>query len=1076
MVDDNDMTYAFARPAPRGDLWALEASAGTGKTWTIENFVADYLADGAISPEEVVIVTFTRAATAELRSRIRKNIAAIVRGDDADAPHRNYTPAERAVLRDVLAAFGQIRISTIHGFAQRALAALGEPLGQMTVNVDSDEFRRSVLSDVVRGLPAARLAELVTNEKWFAKTMDVLSLASQNPGGRLVASAPSEAITAVLTLANETLAAIEARKAYMGLSGYGDLLARLRSRLDNPEDAETVAKTIGVLMIDEFQDTDSLQWEIFTKIADRGHLKAFVVVGDPKQAIYSFRGGDVQVYREAVAPDRVNILAGNRRSTGAFVSAANEFFADQDFGFSVGKGAKSPGGVPSELEVAEGHVVRSVSINYHPVRATGTLRDVVDGPGWKFRLVEGGSAEEVQKAAILDLPQYIAAIVGNESLPDLHTAHPRLIRFDDLCVLANSNDQVAKIAAALHQAEVPVSVLGGANIFVSEAAKQWQLVLSAINRPSRVPRARLLARTWFGGASPATIAQCRDDDAWLSGLQSQLLAWHVLFRDSDRFTFFERVIAESRVLPFLRGFDGAERNITDLHHVAELLRGRSTDSLEQLVEFLSKQNTNATGDEDDSDSDVAGGRWSRRIDGDRPAVQVMTIHKSKGLQFPIVLLPYLGDAIRSSQGEVAYRAYDGSQGSTFIDVTASGKSSGKEIKMMLLASEHTRKGYVALTRAQVRNVLWTWNDSGMRTKPLIRTFAQREQLAALSPHFSWDETPGSTAVHRDDATGDRELARSERFLEVPPQRLSYSHLTGQIVSAQVSDSPPDVEFETSEQTVANVASVPRDREDQLRGSTELGLVIHRVLQTISLSRGDRQEVIRASVLDAAAEFGLELNGVQGAPGGASLRQVVALVERSLDGDLGDVAPGTTLSHYGDDRRLPEVGFDFNVRAGVTMPKVVAVLRRHLASDAVFATWLATIDSDDRALLGFMSGSIDAVLATGDERAPRFFVVDYKSNRLTSNDDELYTTLDMTKAMSQHHYQLQGVIYLVALHRYLRSRLGASYDYDTHVAGAAYLFLRGMRPDVAGAGVVHLQPSAACIAELSDLFDGVDNVR
>jgi exodeoxyribonuclease V beta subunit len=114
----------------------------------------------------------------------------------------------------------------------------------------------------------------------------------------------------------------------------------------------------------------------------------------------------------------------------------------------------------------------------------------------------------------------------------------------------------------------------------------------------------------------------------------------------------------------------------------------------------------------------------------------------------------------------------------------------------------------------------------------------------------------------------------------------------------------------------------------------------------------------------------------------------------------------------------------------------------------------------------MTGSIDAVLAAGDADAPQFFIVDYKSNGLKDFSAEALRT-----SMSTHHYQLQALIYLVALHRFVRSRLGEAYDYDTHIAGAAYHFLRGMKPDVPGAGVVHLRPSRACIEDLSNLLNG-----
>ena len=1057
------LNYEFSRPAPRGELWPLEASAGTGKTWTIENFVADYLADGAISPDEVVIVTFTKAAAAELRSRIRENISSIVKGEDTESPHRRYSDEERRVLRRVLGNFGHIRISTIHGFAQRSLSILGEPLGELTTDVDTDEFRKSVLADVIRSLEIDELTELVAVSGHFNKLVSILKIAAANPGGSLIASAPNDASEVLLSVAQKALEAIRVRKSQLGLLGYDDLLTKLSQRLESPGAVETLASSIKVLLIDEFQDTDSLQWKIFRKIEEQEQLKAFVVVGDPKQAIYGFRGGDVQVYREAVPAESANFLLGNRRSSHSFLEAANDFFEDENFGFVTGS-------KDGPLPITDELVAKSVEISYQPMIAAGTLKDVDDGPSWLFRSVTGDSADDVKRTILAELPGYIAGLVESETIIDPESKVRRKIEFSDICVLAKSNALVASFTKALHDANIPATILGGGNVFVSEAAAQWRYLLEAVSRPSRLSSARLLAWSWFGGQPIVALAEHRDDEKWLSARHDLLFRWHRLFEVGDRLHFFQQVIEESGVLQFLAGMEQAERHITDVLHIAEILRERSSDSLDGLVELLIETHENASDSNDDADA--VGGQWSRRIDGDRKTVQVMTIHKSKGLQFPIVLLPYLSDQPDLRASQMAYRAYQGDEGHTVIDITATGTSPGATMKSLLNKSELKRAAYVALTRGQVLNVLWTWNVE--KSTPVIRDHQWREQQANNHKHFGWATTELASVSESEDDDRSRSLATMSRILETPLARFSYSGISKYLQVVTDDDSLPDNEPEGSDGSTANLPMVPKNEVARLRGSALLGKVVHKVLQTIDLTANDDRVTIAESIKDAAAEFGLSLDESDDVHFSVSTSSVVELIESSLKGNLGTLAPGLTLADFGTGRRLPEMGFDLTLRDGVSVNSVIGVIRDHLGGDVLFGTWLDQLRIDDRVLKGYLSGSLDAVLAAGDPKNPKFFVVDYKTNRLQGDGPTGYSQGVMVKSMVQHHYFLQGLIYLVALHRFLRSRIGSTYKYENFINGAGYLFLRGMRSDYPGAGVVHLQPSGDCVRALSDLFDGVNN--
>jgi exodeoxyribonuclease V beta subunit len=261
---------------------------------------------------------------------------------------------------------------------------------------------------VVRGLDPALLAPFADGAALERLLDELLMTWSNNPAAELVASLPTPATDALITVARQCRSVADARKVHVGVADFGDLLTRLAERLRDPRHAETIATTYRVLLIDEFQDTDSLQVEIFQRLCETGRLKAFVVVGDPKQAIYGFRGGDVQVYREAVPAGRASYLTGNRRSSRAYVEGANEFFSGVNFGFTV----------PATAVTAAGYEVADVDIDYVPVTAEGPLRDQGDQPAWFFRFAHGTKADDIQRSIRDDLAAYISALVRDDVLID----------------------------------------------------------------------------------------------------------------------------------------------------------------------------------------------------------------------------------------------------------------------------------------------------------------------------------------------------------------------------------------------------------------------------------------------------------------------------------------------------------------------------------------------------------------------------------------------------------------------------------------------------------------------------------
>ncbi len=1059
------------RTLPTERRWALEANAGTGKTWTIQQLVTHCLADPTISPSEIVVVTFTRSAAAELRSRIRGAVAeAAVRDADGSGPI-DYSSEERARLRRAVGNISQLRVTTIHRFAQQALATLGVPVGKLSDEAGSTHFVEGTLNDVIRSLDQTMLEALQLGDPTFrSRALEALTVLANNPGALPIASLPGPVDDLLIELIVKTRTALDEKKRLLGLASYDDLLTSLAARLDVEANQKAIASTIKVLLIDEFQDTDGLQWEIFDRLARADHLKMFVTVGDPKQAIYGFRGGDVQVYREAV-DENARTLRSNFRSSQELLDANNVFFAGAAFGSELSKAIR--------YDI----VVEPARIAYQEVAAAGPFSEHPMTPSWEFRLVGSGTAPVIKREISRDLVTYINSVVGHDEIPTISAFAKtvdgvRVATYSDLCILVTSNLLGKQLAKDLQLAGIPATMLGGANVFSSEAATQWIYLLEALADPSNPSSARLLALSWFGGEPAATMSARRDDDQWLGPWVQRIARWRERFF-ADRSTFFTLVIEESGVREHLADFEMAERNLTDLDHVAEILRSRTNDDLDLLIAYMVAASPDGDG-ESSENPDLGGAQWARRIERDSSAVKIMTVHRAKGLQFPIVLLPYLSAPKTSTKSIKAYRVLKDGEPMTVVDLTTKSGTPGFDVKKALDAAEVYRKGYVAFTRAEFRNVAWTWDPTSTNT-PLFKDQQERLDLVAAHPTLfkATDATKlapsGFTAPGKEHQPRTITRAQFGRQLNQPDERYSFTELTrklshrSSVASLDDVENSPRGDFEptTSDGEFEEVG----ETFVTVRSSKYIGVAVHRVLQHVDLARTDRHQAILEQLEEAAIHGGLHLSD-------EDMSQLVQLIERCLESSLGVIANDQQLDAFGAGSLLPELGFDFLVcDRGVgehvhaaRMEGLIELLRTHLGEDQIYSSWLASLSLRDAELSGMFTGSIDAVLGWNEGNTARFLIADYKTNLLRDEHQrERYGQEQLIAAMNDHHYQLQAILYLVALHRYLRSRI-ADYDYDRNVAGAAYLFLRGMQPSLRGSGVVAMTPPKALIEGLSNLFD------
>ncbi|MFZ0529634.1 MAG: 3'-5' exonuclease, partial [Propionicimonas sp.] len=554
----------------------------------------------------------------------------------------------------------------------------------------------------------------------------------------------------------------------------------------------------------------------------------------------------------------------------------------------------------------------------------------------------------------------------------------------------------------------------------------------------------------------------------------------------------ERVLARPR----------GERDLTDYRHLAEILHAQHADGVrgQTLVSWLAEavQRAAATSDR------------LRRLETDRDAVQVMTVHKAKGLQFPIVLLPEAADLWVPVDDHGAPIAFH-DDGRRVLDLggsTAPGREQRLAQHAAEVAEDRLRALYVAVTRSQSQVTVW-WSRTRQNTSasPLHRLlFRRRDTLAAPEPDYPVTEPPGEghprdlgwlaeagilvedcepapTLAPHPPRVASRQLAlrRFEREIDQAWRRTSYSGLT-EAVHARPGPVPTDAAW-TADEPVEDPAAAPISSGTPsplaaLPGGTGFGSLVHQVLENLDWYARDEAELgerLEASAAEALAHFAVP---------GVSPRTLGQALLPSLLTPLGRLTGGLPLAAIPTADRLSELTFEFALGNGaspatgaVTLAEVADALGRWLPADDPLAGYPEALRDPNLAgqvLRGFLTGSIDSVLRVPAAAGHRFVVVDYKTNRLGPAELTLehYNSEAMTAEMIRTHYPLQAVLYCVALHRFLAQRLGG-YDPATHLGGVGYLFVRGMGGREAGpdTGVFSWFPPSGLVLELSELLAG-----
>lgn len=1171
------MTQVFRLPDTPidGGVTLIEASAGTGKTYTITGlFLRLLLEERVRGIDEILVVTFTIAATEELKTRIRSALvdaARVFAGAPTDdellatlAERHGEAGLER--LRTALIDFDNVAIYTIHGFCKRMLEQSafesgmpflteflhdewpllrraaqdfwrrniferGELLGAVVVErawgpvtwlEEYEDYRKQVrarflpetptideaeaaLTAAAAGVRAAwSRAEVLTELAPFIFKRDkgpfrhesrelVADRIDSFCGGR-----SSIGVGSILELSRDSLAEslkypteppetdligactafadavadleLAIRRAFFdgvtdaftkekregNVLTFDDLLQRLEAAVSHPERGAALCDSIrGVFhaaLIDEFQDTDAIQYEIFRRVFSEGPL---FLIGDPKQAIYSFRGADIFTYMMAKeSADRSYTLDRNWRSHSDLVTAVNAVFerARNPFIYEA---------IPYETVTAAGHADEKAPVGDD--RAPLQWWFVPHGlntRGRRYAMNEPAVRDRIYSAVARECVRLLESGTTIDG-KDLHPGH--------IAVLVRANAEAAEIQEYLREARVPSVIGKSGDILDSSELLDLEAVIAAVADPRNAFAVRAACATELWGHAAEEIYALRDDEVEWQRHVELFDDLRRTWRDHGFMPMLQRFMAELDVRERLLAFDDGERRITNLLHAAEIMQQSDAArrfSPQGLLAWLRIERQSKQYEPE---------RRELRLESDSRAVQIITTHMSKGLEYDIVFCPSLWKSypIKKSDNVIAHLegdevVYDcGSEDYEEHFAVAQGEKTAEDLRL----------AYVAMTRARQRcYVVWS-----------VVSAAKRSALAYLLHQPQWRDVVGTFEEDRPEEWARLALDHAGRCMTEWKDQLEDLVSRHEEMELRVLDEEAEIPVwqprreappvlaarEFSRRSVApwqltsfsalasgseRVAVVPeildpaeadpvREPEPQpasgifafARGR-RAGNCLHAILEDVNLGALDEPGV--KELVDSALErFRLADGAAHDGPIDPA-REAMSLLGRvasapidGVDFRLGEVDPARTFNEW-----------PFTLPLQTVEPRRLAVIFERHAEGRLRDEYPEHLRRlSPRKVEGFLTGFVDVVC----EHAGRWHLVDWKSNHL-GNTGADYGDDSLWHAMAHHHYVLQYHIYAVALHRFLRVRV-PGYAYEDHFGSAIYGFLRGITDEDANLG-------------------------
>ncbi|MBR4673113.1 MAG: UvrD-helicase domain-containing protein [Victivallales bacterium] len=1059
---DNQIIFneeIFKPNFPLDGAHLVAASAGTGKTYNIQNIYARLVMEKGWRVSEIQVMTFTDAATKELRERLRAVLVDIqaclnhetcMGKDEADATRRNER-ADRLIAAcqgktDVekmnaiglaLLEFDSAAISTIHGFCSRALARFAFET-RMTFNPEIQDNKAEELARLAldwwrkreENTPNALLPQLN-----LGILLNYVKVLGDKTDWKIIDSDENDPSGFMLARAAEIVQAYENDRTNRQTQTYDDLLRSMREALNGPFGDSFAAKlreTFHAALIDEFQDTDPVQYDIFRKVFLADESIPVFLVGDPKQAIYAFRGGDIFTYRAAAkGMKRKYYLDTNYRSTPRLMAAVNAIFRD----------AGEIGATFGDSEIGYPNDIRAIDKKALQV-------DGEDDPS-PFRFVEVVPQKNT-KVEALD------TVLAREVVKTL-TEYDGVLSPKDIAILVAKKYHAKTIMAELRKCGVPCVIQNPGNVFTrviggfgnaaylpSRMLREFLSVCLAMAKTGGVSQLRAALATSFFGLTPMEIMELDEESLakwigsfddlnhiWLKRGLGAALAKMEEYGTRHGVGYRERLA----MLP-----DG-ERLLADCGQIIELAFAAVKEigpSPEKLIAWLKDRVAN--GDkEDDSDA------YARELESDSNAVRIMTMHVSKGLQFPVVFLPDCNvKAKKKKKGEAACY-HDEKQDNQLVFSTASPEREEAEEEQ-----EKLRLLYVAMTRAEQRTVAFYYaaTDRYHKINPPLQKLMDNAAKNgagkdAVGSPIQWLRDNGvsgeSLKYLAKSSTLVLKKPNAPRMFDAKPSRGSYSSVSPSLGKGDFSAGDWEGRDVDSEDKKAAETDLFSEKQPvfQIRGGANIGSCWHEVLENIAFDASD--EEIRKVAVVKLREYGFDPLAAAGSKSflEVSCEMIAKTLERPIAAPNGRLF---TLRDVHWQERMSELEFNFTSAFSAKNTVVLAeTIRRHWGSDSTKQEFLKALDGWNREIpKGFINGFIDLVF----QHDGYFYVVDWKSNSL-GGVPESFTEEGVRREMASHGYFLQYLLYSAVLQRYLKDLPGFGYSWEKHFGGIRYYFLRGI---------------------------------
>lgn len=1167
----------------------IEASAGTGKTFNITRLYLRLLLEKALTVQQILVMTFTNAATQEIRGRIAQSLREaqgiwrkLAKGeniDDLDLFYRDLyqrCPGEQhlALIEAALLELDDASVFTIHGFCNRVLSLLsfstGAPMNLSLATETSDLYEQAamdwvrlqshddnaylhlcemgwhdplVLLNTFGAAIRSGIAPTVLNEDdisadsqsamalleqhylplkqqvvdslFVHKTMLFDALVNPQKGTKrderesewtqLVAwlecaqlTMPPKAVgmfingnryrgnteiktifeplkTLKSAIENEVkshdemtakrkqmLPALElvkqgvefirdhvaAQKQQLGIVDFDDLIAQLHEKLQSDDGSLTnqLRQLYPVAMVDEFQDTDKAQYEILAALYPPSHSKhVLLMIGDPKQAIYGFRGGDIFTYLTAGRQAQYHwVMDTNWRSVDTMVNAYNRLFF----------------GAPLDAVSAD---TFGYGIGYEPVKSTPhakaaqtPLMDKASNRSALTYLVfepqdDKPTKESLQQALCKGLCDEITRLLNDA------TIGTRTVKPSDIAILVRSGGEANIVKRALKEVGLDAVFFSDkGSLFASAQALDVLRVLNGIWHGSDVRKVASALRSPLFGYSHEQLVDMLhfdNDEMWemtLAKLQSLRAIW----TEQGVMSLLMYLLQTH----YVANESDPERALTNYLHLSEVLQQSSNGfpQPEQLIVWLNKQISRP----DSADTLV------QRLESDAQLIQIITQHGSKGLEYPIVFVPFASDyrdPARAGQAlDTVCRFYDASEQSIVLQL---GNSHHAVNEMQAQGdAEAMRLLYVAVTRAAHRCYLG------------VAPFKQYERssvaMAVGLKGRSWREAIDEIVTEQPDATAFLDVADIEsKVLDDCTEVLDkLIHRQGEVDidndwrlysfsalarhTASIKQDVRDEEYTPTTIVVENEGEETQFRFEFEKGANA-GNLLHDMLEHTDFSQPNWEVDGQGAML----RFGMDDD---------DKNALFAWIDETLDTPMKlEYSAEVRLADLTANQVLKEAEFYFPMR-NTLWGKLANLLQQHRRDLSEFAKPLTVPWLDHGRLKGMMHGFIDLIF----EHNGKYYVADYKSTHLGSKFSD-YSMTNLIHNNQAHLYDLQYLIYALALHRFLRAKM-ADYQPELHFGGIAYLYLRGMSPiNTANEGVFFTPIAPELLTAMDQLFDDED---